>query len=480
SKHLLSKTMSQYCYSPLLPGHGNIRLLRLLPHEDESADIQCELYDYSLQDSCRTHLYEALSYVWGDPEEKLPIFLHKHRFDVTINLHSALFRLRNHSMERILWVDAICIDQANREEKEHQIQSMANIYGQASRVVVWLGEAADDSTQALEEIRVAGGRMFSTHSSGEVVKEAVLALLLRPWFRRIWILQEVAAARHVSIICGSMEIDGYAFCLGVEQLKEFYDERPDLQSSFRSVAYLIRGATFRRKGLGQDSKETWPLGELVEMYRTHEATLRSDKVYALLGMSSDDVSKAGLLPDYSVPWQDLFEALIRFLLCKETPMKILPGKTIAVIESQGCILGKIMSIQRDISVNGGQEVHVKWRNKLDGLEDTEEFTNKLDGLEDTEEFITNWTLQPSTESTREGDVICLLQGASNPTIIRFCQDCWAIIRITATPPPATGTEPEDECPKYLQLAQAFRTHNLRCIWNWEGSPGKLQGQDEYE
>lgn len=180
--------MSRYLYSPLSSEPDSIRLLRLLPHEDETADIQCELFKYSLPNSCkRTHLYDALSYVWGNPDEKLPIFIHKHSFDVTINLRAALSRLRNHFVERILWIDAICIDQANQEEKEHQIQSMAKIYGQANRVVVWLGGAADDSDLALEEIRTARGKKSTNSLDSERIQQAVLTLLQRPWFRRIWV-----------------------------------------------------------------------------------------------------------------------------------------------------------------------------------------------------------------------------------------------------------------------------------------------------
>jgi hypothetical protein len=183
--------MSQYHYSPLSSGHNSIRLLRLMPHDDETADIQCELFDYSLQNSCKgTHLYNALSYVWGNPDEKLPIFIHEHSFDVTVNLRVALLRLRNHSIERILWVDAICIDQENPEEKEHQIQSMAKIYGQANRVVVWLGEAEDESDQALEAIRLAPSKKSTNILHNEIVLQAILALLQRPWFRRIWVKQQ--------------------------------------------------------------------------------------------------------------------------------------------------------------------------------------------------------------------------------------------------------------------------------------------------
>jgi hypothetical protein len=151
----MSRTISPYSYSSLLP--DSIRLLRLLPHGDEDAPIQCHLFSYSRQEVIkRNHLYEALSYVWGDENKTLPIFIGKHRFDVTENLHAALSRLRDHSLDRIIWVDAICINQRDDEEKEKQIQLMASIYGQAYSVVVWLGKEADNSDLALEAIISVG------------------------------------------------------------------------------------------------------------------------------------------------------------------------------------------------------------------------------------------------------------------------------------------------------------------------------------
>jgi hypothetical protein len=116
-----------YRYSPLSLG-SHIRLLRLLPHEDQNAPIHCQLFDYSLQGK-RTHPYEALSYVWGDSYKRRSISIGGHylryNLPVTENLHEALSRLRHRSIERILWVDAVCINQENKQEKEQQIQFMA-------------------------------------------------------------------------------------------------------------------------------------------------------------------------------------------------------------------------------------------------------------------------------------------------------------------------------------------------------------------
>ena len=179
-----------YCYSALLPGLDNIRLLRLLPHNDEDAPLQCQLFNYTIQDSGRrTHPYAALSYVWGDSVNPKSISINEYNLTVTVNLHGALSRLRHPSIERDLWVDAICINQNDTLEKEQQIRIMAKIYALASHVVIWLGNAAENSDQALEEIRLVGSREDSSNSSSPKMtqQDAVLALLQRPWFRRIWV-----------------------------------------------------------------------------------------------------------------------------------------------------------------------------------------------------------------------------------------------------------------------------------------------------
>jgi Heterokaryon incompatibility protein (HET) len=188
----MSPTIPPDCYQDLLPRSESIRLLRLLPSEDEHAVIQCQLFNSSLHGSGkRAHPYEALSYVWGKSDETLPIRIGEHDLPTTPNLHEALTSLRHRYIERVIWVDALCINQADVTEKEQQILLMAKIYGQANRVVVWLGEAEDNSDQALEEIRVAGGEMPSNSLNKEAIEKAVLALLRRPWFRRIWVREQV-------------------------------------------------------------------------------------------------------------------------------------------------------------------------------------------------------------------------------------------------------------------------------------------------
>ncbi|KAH7629769.1 heterokaryon incompatibility, partial [Sordaria sp. MPI-SDFR-AT-0083] len=83
------------------------------------------------------------------------IFIDGCHLAVGEKLHAPLLQLRDHSIEGTIWIDAICINQGDNEEKGHQVQSMAKIYAKASRVIVWLGEKAAGSDQGLEEIRIA-------------------------------------------------------------------------------------------------------------------------------------------------------------------------------------------------------------------------------------------------------------------------------------------------------------------------------------
>ncbi|PQE18702.1 hypothetical protein CJF30_00009696 [Rutstroemia sp. NJR-2017a BBW] len=425
--------MASYRYSSLPPGSESIRLLRLLPSEDEAAPLCCKLCNYSLQrSSLRTHMYEALSYVWGDPKETLPIRVDENQFRITANLHAALLRLRDHSFERIIWVDAICIDQSNMEERKNQVQLMAKIYSNAHRVVVWLGEQGVEIEGALEDIKIAANEELVKQVKKNTNQEAVVDLLRNPWFQRIWVLQEVAAARNIIIMCGSTTIDGYAFCLGRAGL------RP------KSTANMS----------GRFSLEIRSLAELIDMFYSRQATDPRDKVYALLGMSSEDPEKAALQPDYGITWEELFHQLIKFVLGADVSVETSGQR--AMVKCKGCILGQVSEVKRD----DRQYVNVISRNQA------------WRSLGDT----TEWILQASENPVQKHDIVCLPHGASKPVIIRLCKDHFSIVVIAATP------SNESSSLDWSKLSQST-THSLRdllLIWNWEDSYEKLQDEGEYE
>jgi hypothetical protein len=163
--------ISEYQYTSPLTEPDSIRLLRLLPlgeNNVEDAEIKCEIFNYSLRDKRKkTHLYEALSYTWGDSGKALNICLGNQTLAITENLHAALIHLRDRSIERILWIDAICINQDDPEESGRQVQFMAKIYNQAQRVIVWLGVESFDSTRALETVCEAANKSTEDYQTSD-------------------------------------------------------------------------------------------------------------------------------------------------------------------------------------------------------------------------------------------------------------------------------------------------------------------------
>jgi hypothetical protein len=219
-----------------------------------------------------------------------------------------------------------------------------------------------------------------------------------------------------------MEIDGYAFCSGLKLLKLSHTASPELQTS-HSVTYLIERAGLRSKYTTKFpegfSLNIRPLAELIDMLHTRKASDVRDKVYALLGMSSDDPDEGGLRPDYEVSWKELFQKPVKFILGKDITVEASNYTQRAVVKSKGYILGQVSSITSD----SRQQVNITFTSK-----------NAAWCLDDKME----WTLQASAKSIRENDIVCLLQGASKPTIIRLCQDHFAIVVIAVTPLKGTG------------------------------------------
>jgi hypothetical protein len=222
------------------------------------------------------------------------------------------------------------------------------------------------------------------------------------------------------MMCGSTEIDRYAFCLGLKSLKLSYTDSPELQT-LPSVTYLIERAGLRSK-YTTNSPERFSLNirclaELIDMFHTRKATKVRDKVYALLGISSNDPGEAGLRPDYEVSWKDLFQQLVKFVLGEGVSVETSNDSQRAVIKSKGCILGQVSSVSDD-----RQNVNIISKNAAWYSGDKRK-----------------WTLQASAKSIRERDIVCLLQGASKPTIIRQCKDHFAVVVIAATPLNKSGS-----------------------------------------
>ncbi|KAL5360138.1 heterokaryon incompatibility protein-domain-containing protein [Aspergillus floccosus] len=458
--------MPVYTYTELPSEGPTTRMIRLLPQKEKKTHIDCELFTYDLSDTAgRKHRYEALSYVWGSEVKTHSIRLNNCVFPVTENLHAALSQLRDGNFERILWVDAICINQADDDEKAHQIQIMRSIYGQAQCVIVWLGEAVNDGDKALDSIRQLAehneleARPGSAQTLG-TSDDFCWPLLQRDWFRRIWVLQEVGLARCVCIVCGPVEVNGHAFCEGLSRLPL----PASAWERIRPVIHLIRGAIFRPQ-YQLHSRGAYSIGQLMDMYRFHDASVPHDKVYALLGLCSDEPNAPGLKPNYRVLWHEVFAQVITYILSRDCTVETWPERDTAVIKGQGCILGQIEGVQDGSSNNGQQRIDVF-------------FTKAGQVMGYESEWGPCWVVQASPVSIQKGDILVLLQGAAMPSIIRVCRDHFTIIMIAAKPLRRKdwgNQEPEN--PPGARLLE-HPLHHLVLTWEWAPSrPGNDSRRD---
>lgn len=208
----------EYTYSPLQP--GQFRLLRLHPARGDDDQVSCSLVTDSVH---APSAYEALSYVWGDcaftglislsDEDESGTFTISKQCQVGLNLYHAIHALRLPDRPVVLWVDALCIDQSNNQEKCAQVAMMITIFKNAHRVLAWLGLSDPHSDRVfsiMAELLRPG--FFSTHgqesrtddSQGLTVPaiwNSFLHLCSRPYWSRMWVIQELAMAADVTFVC---------------------------------------------------------------------------------------------------------------------------------------------------------------------------------------------------------------------------------------------------------------------------------------
>ncbi|KAF2431651.1 hypothetical protein EJ08DRAFT_669800 [Tothia fuscella] len=150
--------MPRYQYEVFSQNSKEIRLLSLLPGTFD-ADVKIVLRNNSFSTSSPPS-YEALSYVWGTSQNPVNIGIGSGNdsLSVTQSLAIALPHLRYTDREKVLWIDAICIDQSNVQERGQQVEIMGDIYKFAERVVVWLGDEANDSDHAMQLLSDLGSK----------------------------------------------------------------------------------------------------------------------------------------------------------------------------------------------------------------------------------------------------------------------------------------------------------------------------------
>lgn len=360
----LESNLQDYQYSPLPSTDKTIRLLCIPPADHISDPLVCEMRQARLIDKPE---YAALSYTWGAPVFDHHVICDGRRLAITAHLDAALRRFRTTTWWT-LWVDALCIDQTNIPERNYQVSIMKHIYSQALQTFVYLGESfplveevlklmqtligwaqivhkyslaelenMEPPDVAISRVRDAAirfielkrARFFGTGewttdltSAGfphpqHPVWEAMQLLFSRPWFRRMWIIQEVGLSSGVVVMLGEHRI---SWRMVTESMHAYSENGLDLwHLTMVQDKKAMRNFTKSSDTvLGLLKVRNYPqcrsLIELLKSFRMCLCSDPRDRVYALLGLANDQGAHQMVSVDYSKSVEAVYLECAEFLV----------------------------------------------------------------------------------------------------------------------------------------------------------------------
>ena len=312
-----------YQYLPM-KADRELRLLYLEPGSSTSR-LSCSLRIVPLS---KTPFYEALSYTWGKPVFPASMKCSPSgQLCITENLSVALVHLRLKDRIRVLWVDAICINQQDIVERSQQVSLMRDIYEGAGHVIVWLGKDNGNAKMAFEKIQDdvtitdevwKPGMFVVLRRNNQQEGEAALDnLLKRGWFQRIWVIQELVCAGKATIMCGDQSMEWESFLSFTGRIYEARNyKRVALNDPVYNLTQMRRENEQRR--LGKQSSLLY----LLSAFRSCEASDPRDKIFALVGIA-DQQTIAPCTPDYSKDVSEIYRDLASHLIITERNADIL-------------------------------------------------------------------------------------------------------------------------------------------------------------
>ena len=321
--HLYSMESSRntFAYRPLDVEKREIRLVILAPASSFEDDIHCTLQHVLLNEDPQ---YEALSYTWGDENLTDEIFLDGQSFQVTTNLVSFLRHLRLTSQPRILWADAIAINQRDTKERGHQVAFMGEVYKSAQCDLLWLGPEAPDSSNALRLLVDLSSQSSRTAVQSLLRRLDIVKLrrifkifIQQPVLTRIWIIQELILAKNIRLFCGRRSLQWTtAQDIAIEYLHRFSLSN---SSSFRDGNdHLLNMLSVSIKRSPSSTEEKDLLDTWVTFSECHCKDIR-DKVYGILNLANN----LNIQPDYEISPEVLFGLVTRAHLSLRQDVDIL-------------------------------------------------------------------------------------------------------------------------------------------------------------
>lgn len=340
-----SASQSRFTYLPLESNSTNsFRIVTLLSGQGKST-LSCSLSHEDWRHPSQS--YEAVSYFWGSPLRTKPILVDGKALQITSNLESALrhFRDEENGKSRRLWVDAICINQADRQERGQQVRQMFHIYNRASRVNVWLGDGTAGSDKAMifmnntlapcfvsvgfscmNEDANLKSKFWEEWDAGKDVKclkaidhlitpkhaktwSEIADLFCRPWWSRAWCVQELLSAQKVTVLCGMLSVPWPLLDVTIQmmlrntEIENLYVKKK--QAVFHDAVEDAHAFAYERSHRLLDGVQHSDFAMLLQITRYRDCQDPRDKVFSVLSLLSDGL-QAAICPDYSQSVQTVY------------------------------------------------------------------------------------------------------------------------------------------------------------------------------
>jgi hypothetical protein len=336
-----------FAYEPL--DVGFIRVLDVLSEDiTEPGDIRVRLRSVRLEEAS----YDAISYTWGHPAKTRGIVIGNKWLPVTENAFEVLGdRISRLGSTRTLWIDCICINQEDDDEKARQVCLMSEIYKRANRTIVWLGQLPDAIRafslmrdlarrvpMALEHNETAQHRWLGLSESIRVWFfrktdmrdprfDALCRLLSHPYFRRAWVVQELVFSRTIHIRCGSCWLNWSVLANAVGALNSGEDARlvgaDIVMSKLSDYGILQHILVIVSLKLGLErTNNPLPLSSLVIKLSATQASDERDKIFGILSMSQE-AHEPTLTPNYTITISELLQRVANYFLKKSEFQEVL-------------------------------------------------------------------------------------------------------------------------------------------------------------
>ncbi|KAL8748196.1 MAG: hypothetical protein Q9190_000015 [Brigantiaea leucoxantha] len=322
-------------YSQLSPSSGNpsFRLLEIAEVNSEASAIEdvirATVETYDLQGG---NEYSAVSYAWGPKDESASISLNGELIIISKALLLALQHLRleqrGAASRTKLWVDALCINQLDNEERSRQVLLMRDIYALAIDVRAWIGEP--DTTTALafdtlerfaaeDGTRDGSATCQSLQDTVEVRRRAIQLFLQRPYFSRMWIVQELVVARRASILCGLLSIDFDKMYIAVQRMtgSQFYP----FSTATSNITYVGNWRASYSNMSAQEKEENFDVRLFMD-FRDRRATDARDKIFSLRGITNKALA-AGITVNYTNSVKSVYTGFSKYALSTRPDLQVL-------------------------------------------------------------------------------------------------------------------------------------------------------------